>query len=61
MFFRILLFKLFNKIETWELLTEAFGSITYEDYRFDHYDVVLQRALRNGRRIYSSRLHYAAG
>ena len=52
-FFRILLFKLFNKIETWELLTEAFGSITYEDYRFDHYDVVLQRALRNGRRIYS--------
>ena len=52
-FFRILLFKLFNKIETWELLTQAFGSITFEDYRFDHYDAVLQRALRIGRRIYS--------
>ena len=53
-FFRIMLFKLFNKIQTWELLTSTFGSITFEDYRFDRYDLVLQRALRDGRRIYSA-------
>lgn len=53
-FFRILLFKLFNKIETWELLERSFGSITFEDYRFAHYDEVLARAMRDGRRIYSA-------
>ena len=53
-FFRILLFKLFNKIETWELLVQTFGPITFEDYRFAHYDAVLQRALRGGRRLYSA-------
>ncbi len=53
-FFRILLFKLFNKIETWELLVQAFGSITFEDYRFARYDAVLQRALKDGYRLYSA-------
>jgi hypothetical protein len=53
-FFRILLFKLFNKIETWELLERSFGPITFEDYRFARYDQVLARAMRDGRRIYSA-------
>ena len=53
-FFRILLFKLFNKIETWELLEREFGLITFEDYRFTRYDDVLARAMRDGRRIYSA-------
>ena len=53
-FFRILLFKLFNKIETWELLERSFGSITFEDYCFTRYDEVLARAMRDGRRIYSA-------
>ena len=53
-FFRILLFKLFNKIETWELLEREFGSITYEDYSFKRYHEVLARAMRDGRRIYSA-------
>jgi hypothetical protein len=53
-FFRILLFKLFNKIETWELLERSFGSITFEDYHFLRYDEVLARAMRDGRRIYSA-------
>jgi hypothetical protein len=53
-FFRILLFKLFNKIETWELLERSFGPITFEDYRFERYDEVLAHAMRNGRRIYSA-------
>jgi hypothetical protein len=52
--FRTLLFKLFNKIETWELLEYAFGSITFKDYRFDRYDRVLTEAMRAGARIYSA-------
>lgn len=53
-FFRILLFKLFNKIETWRLLERSFGAITFEDYHFSRYDEVLSRAMRDGRRIYSA-------
>ncbi|MCP3468201.1 nucleotide kinase domain-containing protein [Bradyrhizobium sp. CCGUVB23] len=53
-FFRILLFKLFNKIETWELLEQACGPVTFEDYRFAAYDAVLARAMQAGRRIYSA-------
>lgn len=53
-FFRILLFKLFNKIETWELLERALGPITFEDYRFPAYDAVLARAMQAGQRIYSA-------
>ena len=54
LFFRIMLFKIFNKIETWELLEHAFGTITFEDYRFAAYDAVLARARQAGRRIYSA-------
>lgn len=52
--FRILLFKLFNKIETWELLKERFGEITFEDYKFKHYDELLTKTIDSGRRIYSA-------
>ena len=52
--FRILLFKLFNKIETWELLTQKFGIITFEDYGFQHYDKVLNDALTSRHKIYSA-------
>lgn len=53
-FFRILLFKLFNKIETWELLERELGPITFEDYRFTTYDAVLASAMRAGHRVYSA-------
>ncbi|MCY4593172.1 MAG: putative DNA base hypermodification protein [Bryobacterales bacterium] len=53
-FFRILLFKLFNKIDTWKLLEREIGPITFEEYRFAAYDSVLARALHTGRRIYSA-------
>ena len=53
-FFRIVLFKLFNKIETWELFERVLGPVTFEDYRFAAYDAVLARALQTGRRIYSA-------
>lgn len=53
-FFRILLFKLFNRIGTWQLLERSFGQITFEDYSFAHYDEVLTQEIKNGRRIYSA-------
>lgn len=52
--FRTLLFKIFNKIGTWQLLEHAFGEITYRKYRFEHYDRVLRQAMQAGGRIYSA-------
>jgi hypothetical protein len=52
--FRILLFKFFNKIETWELLERAFGEITFKSYKFKHYDQILTQAKSAGIRIYSA-------
>lgn len=53
-FFRTILFKLFNKVETWGLLEAHFGPISYDHFRFKAYDAVLTKALESGRRIYSS-------
>jgi hypothetical protein len=52
--FRILLFKLFNKIETWELLLSEFETLTYEDYDFVAYNEILNTAMAAGERIYSA-------
>ena len=52
--FRTLLFKLFNKIETWELIEQAVGEITFKSYRFEHYDKVLSQAMKRRKRIYSA-------
>ena len=49
-----MLFKLFNKVETWELLEEAFGTITLCEFSHARYDQVLSQALQQGRRIYSA-------
>jgi len=53
-FFRILLFKVFNSIETWKLLKEAFTEISYHNYSFLAYDMVLTRAMKEGRSIFSA-------
>jgi hypothetical protein len=53
-FFRVILFKLFNKIDTWELLEKNVGPISSHSYRFDVYDSILTRALENGQKIYSA-------
>jgi hypothetical protein len=49
LFFRIMIFKLFNLIETWKLLKEKLGEITYEDYSFKRYDEILSHAIDRGR------------
>lgn len=53
-FFRTLLFKFFNRIETWELLTTKLGVISYSDYEYERYDSVLTRAITDGVRIFSA-------
>jgi thymidylate kinase len=53
-FFRTILFKLFNKIETWELLNAKLGAISYANYSFAQYDRVLTDAISSGARIYSA-------
>lgn len=52
--FRTILFKLFNKIETWEMLEEAFGAVTLSEYSFARYDKVLTATKNCGKRIYSA-------
>lgn len=53
-FFRVILFKIFNKIETWQMLEGSIGEITYDGYSFDEYDQVLTEAMQMGRSIYSA-------
>lgn len=52
--FRALLFKMFNKISTWELLTAELGELTWADFDHAAYDIVLGRALASGQRLYSA-------
>jgi hypothetical protein len=52
--FRILLFKFFNKIETWRLLESKIGPILQSEYHFERYDEVLKSAMEGGHRIYSA-------
>ena len=51
--FRILLFKFFNKIETWEILVKEFGEITWRDFSSRAYADVLQKSKLSGKKIYS--------
>lgn len=52
--FRVFLFKLFNRIDTWELLEKKIGPITNAGFAFDRYDRVLTAAMSRGLRIYSA-------
>ncbi|MFU6844760.1 nucleotide kinase domain-containing protein [Pseudomonas aeruginosa] len=52
--FRTILFKLFNKIETWHLLERELGELTYKSYDFDRYDRVLTNAMAARGKIYSA-------
>ena len=53
-FFRTLLFKLFNKIETWEALEAAFGDVTLANYSFAEFKAVLSARQDSGERNYSA-------
>lgn len=53
-FFRAILFKLFNKIETWESLSTKLGALSWRDFSFDAYAKVLDGLLDEGKRVYSA-------
>lgn len=52
--FRVLLFKIFNKIETWQYLTQKLGVISAKNFKFDTYDMLLKEYKDSGRAIYNS-------
>jgi hypothetical protein len=52
--FRILLFRFFNRIATWELLVSEFDELSWATFRAHRYDEVLIKALSRGERIYSA-------
>jgi hypothetical protein len=53
-FFRTLLFKLFNRIETWETLASQVGRPSWKAFDFEQYARTLDRALDGGQRLYSA-------
>jgi hypothetical protein len=53
-FFRTLLFKLFNKIETWEALEAANGPIEWRSIDLEAIDSALNALRRQGQSIYSA-------
>lgn len=52
-FFRAILFKLFNRIDTWEKLTDAVGPPTWRDFSFERYAAFFDGQIERGERIYS--------
>lgn len=53
-FFRTLLFKIFNRLSTWRLLQQHLGEVGWEAYEHRAYDAVLTRAFLAGQRLYSA-------
>ena len=53
MLFRIILFKLFNKESTWELLLKDFKDITLSTFDIKEYSKVLTNAINNNIKIYN--------
>jgi alpha-glutamyl/putrescinyl thymine pyrophosphorylase clade 1 len=52
--FRILLFKFFNRISTWELLQAALGDLAWATFPLDRFDRVMHEAIARRERLYSS-------
>lgn len=59
-FFRTLLFKIFNKIETWESLEAVHGPLSWRTARLEAIDATLNGLIRRGRTIYSAAYIMAA-
>jgi len=53
-FFRTILFKIFNKIETWEALEYSQGPLSWRTVDLDAIDRTLSRLRAGGQRIYSA-------
>ncbi|WP_333989425.1 MULTISPECIES: nucleotide kinase domain-containing protein [unclassified Pseudomonas] len=53
-FFRIILFKLFNRIETWEQLEKQLGTISVEDFSIKNYCDAIAKIKLQDVKIYSA-------
>ncbi|MFN3166410.1 MAG: nucleotide kinase domain-containing protein [Phycisphaeraceae bacterium] len=54
LFFRIILYKTFNKIDTWEHFVNEFGEPHWDSYDFAKYDRLLSNLSKSGYSIYSA-------
>lgn len=61
LFLRVILFKLFNKIETWELLEREFDTITEENFCLTRFSNFFDKQMTKGKRIYSNAYMMASG
>lgn len=52
--FRILLFKIFNRVETWESLVRELGPPTWSGFDLDRYNDVLSALMNRGESVYSA-------
>jgi len=52
-FLRILLFKIFNKISTWELLQSEIGTVSFKSFNFKTINRILNEAKNSKETIYS--------
>lgn len=59
--FRILFFKIFNKIETWNYLKDKIGEIDYKSYSRNTYSSIFNELYTSGKRIYSGAYIMASG
>jgi hypothetical protein len=53
-FFKTLLFKIFNKIETYQYLEKELGTISVKSFSLEKYDDLLTRRMASGNTIYSA-------
>lgn len=53
-FFRCMLFKFFNRIDTWEHLVARVGSPTWRDFDIHRYASILDDMMASGERVYSA-------
>jgi hypothetical protein len=52
--FRTLLFKVFNRIATWQRLEARIGEVSWREYDYARYECVLTAAFTSGERLYSA-------
>lgn len=60
-FFRTILFKIFNRISTWEFLKAEIGKISFKNYSFKKYDKLLCELMDMKNPIYSGAYIMASG
>ena len=59
--YRIVLFKLFNKIETWQFLERRLGQLSWSNHRFKELAAALEEAKRVNGTMYSAAYIMASG